>query len=66
MEDIYLHFAKRKPAGGGEKARAAGGNIRKEKFDLDAFAQSFIDTEKGVADLEEALTGARDIIANGK
>jgi protein Tex len=34
-----------------------------EDFDLLAEAQKYIDAEKGVNDLEEALAGARDIIA---
>lgn len=68
VEDIYLPFRpKRKTRASMAKEKGLEPLAQKifdqEKFDLDAFAQSFIDTEKGVADLEEALTGARDIIA---
>ncbi|HTF17063.1 MAG TPA: Tex family protein, partial [Chryseolinea sp.] len=37
--------------------------IDQEPFDIAAFAATFVDNEKGVADLSEALAGARDIIA---
>jgi uncharacterized protein len=68
VEDIYLPFRpKRKTRASMAKEKGLEPLAQKifdqEKFDLDAFAQSFIDTEKGVADLEEALAGARDIIA---
>jgi len=68
LEDIYLPFKPKR------KTRAS---VAKEKgleplalqifeqnaFDLEASADKFIDTEKGVNSLEEALAGARDIIA---
>lgn len=68
LEDIYLPFKPKR------KTRAS---IAKEKgleplalqifdqqnFDLDALADQFINTEKGVNSLNEALAGARDIIA---
>lgn len=68
LEDIYLPFRPKK------RTRAT---IAKEKgleplaimifaqgeFDLNAEAEKFIDTEKGVTSIEEALYGARDIIA---
>ncbi|HRJ30132.1 MAG TPA: Tex family protein [Cyclobacteriaceae bacterium] len=68
VEDIYLPFRpKRKTRASMAKEKGleplAQKILDQEKFDLDAFAQSFINTEKGVADLEEALAGARDIIA---
>lgn len=68
VEDIYLPFRpKRKTRASMAKEKGLEPLAQKifdqEKFDLEAFAQSFIDTEKGVADLEEALAGARDIIA---
>jgi uncharacterized protein len=68
VEDIYLPFRpKRKTRASMAKEKGLEPLAQKifdqEKFDLDAFAQSFIDTEKGVADLEEALAGVRDIIA---
>ncbi len=68
VEDIYLPFRpKRKTRASMAKEKGLEPLAQKifdqEKFDLDAFAKSFVDTEKGVADLEEALAGARDIIA---
>lgn len=68
LEDIYLPYKPKR------KTRAS---VAKEKgleplalqifeqntFDLDASAHKFIDAEKGVNSLDEALAGARDIIA---
>ncbi|WP_316846055.1 Tex family protein [Pedobacter psychrodurus] len=68
LEDIYLPYKPKR------KTRAS---VAKEKgleplalqifeqsaFDLDASADKFIDVEKGVNSLDEALAGARDIIA---
>ncbi|MGM9479100.1 Tex family protein [Pedobacter sp. GSP4] len=68
LEDIYLPYKPKR------KTRAS---VAKEKgleplalqifdqnsFDLDTTADKFIDAEKGVNSLEEALAGARDIIA---
>ncbi|GGH14950.1 Tex family protein [Pedobacter zeae] len=68
LEDIYLPYKPKR------KTRAS---VAKEKgleplalqifdqgnFDLDTEADKFIDAEKGVNSLEEALAGARDIIA---
>ncbi|MGN6648084.1 MAG: Tex family protein [Cytophaga sp.] len=68
LEDIYLPYKPKR------KTRAS---IAKEKgleplailileqstSDIDAEASKYIDAEKGVATLEEALAGARDIIA---
>jgi len=68
LEDLYLPYKQKR------KTRAS---IAKEKgleplatvlleqsiTDLEAEAAKYIDTEKGVATLEEALSGARDIIA---
>jgi len=68
LEDIYLPYKPKR------KTRAS---VAKEKgleplalqifdqgnFDLDTEAEKFIDAEKGVNSLEEALAGARDIIA---
>jgi uncharacterized protein len=68
LEDIYLPFKPKR------KTRAS---VAKEKgleplalqifeqnaFDLEASADKFIDAEKGVHSLDEALAGARDIIA---
>ncbi|MBX2966631.1 MAG: RNA-binding transcriptional accessory protein [Cyclobacteriaceae bacterium] len=68
VEDIYLPFRpKRKTRASMAKEKGleplAKRMFEQENFDLDTFAQTFIDTEKGVANLEEALAGARDIIA---
>ena len=68
LEDLYLPYKQKR------KTRAS---IAKEKgleplallileqslSDVDGEANKFIDTEKGVATFEEALSGARDIIA---
>lgn len=68
LEDIYLPYKPKR------KTRAS---VAKEKgleplalqifdqsnFDLSTEADKFIDTEKGVNSLDEALAGARDIIA---
>jgi len=68
LEDLYLPYKQKR------KTRAS---IAKEKgleplallileqsiSDVDGEASKFIDTEKGVATFEEALSGARDIIA---
>lgn len=68
LEDIYLPYKPKR------KTRAS---VAKEKgleplalqifdqssFDLEAEADKFIDTEKGVNSIDEALAGARDIIA---
>jgi protein Tex len=68
LEDIYLPYKPKR------KTRAS---VAKEKgleplalqifgqssFDLAAAADKFIDTEKGINSLDEALAGARDIIA---
>ncbi|MEH3115084.1 Tex family protein [Pedobacter terrae] len=68
LEDIYLPYKPKR------KTRAS---VAKEKgleplalqifeqntFDLDASAHQFIDAEKGVNSVDEALAGARDIIA---
>lgn len=68
VEDIYLPFRpKRKTRASVAKEKGLEPLALKlfdqEKFDLETFAQTFIDTGKGVVDVEEALAGARDIIA---
>lgn len=68
LEDIYLPYRpKRKTRASVAKEKGleplAVKIFEQEKFNLDDFAQSFISSEKGVADLQEALDGARDIIA---
>ncbi|WP_029287113.1 Tex family protein [Pedobacter sp. R20-19] len=68
LEDIYLPFKPKR------KTRASVAREKgleplalqifdQEHFDLDAEANKFIDAEKGVNTLDEALAGARDIIA---
>jgi uncharacterized protein len=68
LEDIYLPYRpKRKTRASVAKEKGleplALKIFEQEKFNLDDFAKGFISTEKGVADLQEALDGARDIIA---
>ena len=68
LEDIYLPYKpKRKTRASVAKERGLEPLAQKvfdqEKFDLDAFAASFVDAGKDVADVQAALDGARDIIA---
>ncbi|MBX2957955.1 MAG: RNA-binding transcriptional accessory protein [Cyclobacteriaceae bacterium] len=68
VEDIYLPFRpKRKTRASVAKEKGleplALKIFEQERFDLEAFAKSFIDNGKGVADMQEALDGACDIIA---
>lgn len=68
LEDIYLPFKpKRKTRASAAKEKGleplAQRLFEQDKFDVDDFSQSFIDQEKGVASVDEALAGARDIIA---
>lgn len=68
LEDIYLPYKpKRKTKA--SMAREKGLEplairiLEQGAFDLDAEASAFIDEEKGVTSIDEALQGARDIIA---
>ncbi len=68
LEDIYLPYKpKRKTRASAAKEKGleplAQKILDQEKFDVDQFASTFVDTEKGVVDLQDALGGARDIIA---
>lgn len=68
LEDIYLPYRpKRKTRASVAKEKGLEPLAQKlfaqENFDPEALAQSFIDSEKGVANTQEALDGARDIIA---
>jgi len=68
LEDIYLPYKlKRKTRASVAKEKGLEPLAKKifdqENFDLAGFASTFIDTEKGVASFEEALDGARDIVA---
>ncbi|HEY0741248.1 MAG TPA: Tex family protein, partial [Chryseosolibacter sp.] len=68
LEDIYLPYKpKRKTRASAAKEKGleplAQRLFNQEKFNIDEFAESFVDAEKGVATLQEALEGARDIMA---
>jgi protein Tex len=68
LEDIYLPFKpKRKTRASAAREKGLEPLAQKlfaqESFHIDEFAKTFIDAEKGVAELNEALEGARDIIA---
>lgn len=68
LEDIYLPYRpKRKTRASAAKEKGleplAEKILQQEKFNLEEFAKSFVDDVKGVASIEEALAGARDIIA---
>ncbi|MBT1701825.1 Tex family protein [Chryseosolibacter indicus] len=68
LEDIYLPYKpKRKTRATAAKEKGLEPLAQKifdqENFNLEEYASTFIDTEKGVTQLQEALEGARDIIA---
>ena len=68
LEDIYLPFKpKRKTRASAAKEKGLEPLARKifdqENFSVEEFAKTFVDAEKGVKDLQEALDGARDIMA---
>lgn len=68
LEDLYLPFKpKRKTKATVAKAKGleplARFILNQQPGDLSVKARSFISEEKGVADIDEALSGARDIIA---
>ena len=68
VEDIYLPFKpKRKTRASAAREKGleslALKLLEQEKFSIEEFAQTFVDSEKGVASIDEALAGARDIIA---
>jgi protein Tex len=68
LEDIYLPYKpKRKTRASMAKEKGleplAQKLFEQDRFDLEEFTRTFIDTEKGVASVDEALDGARDIIA---
>lgn len=68
LEDIYLPYRpKRKTRASTAKEKGleplAQKIFEQNKFNLEEEARSFVSTEKGVADFQEALDGARDIIA---
>lgn len=68
LEDIYLPFKpKRKTRASMAREKGlqplADKLLLQENIDVSAQAAAFVDTEKGVQSVEEALAGARDIIA---
>lgn len=68
LEDIYLPYRpKRKTRASIAREKGlqplADLLLAQNKFDVEAEAEKYISEEKGVASLEEALGGARDIIA---
>ena len=68
LEDIYLPYKpKRKTRASAAREKGllplAEKIFSQEDMDLQQFAGSFVDSEKGVNELQEALDGARDIIA---
>lgn len=68
LEDIYLPYKPKRKARA-SIAREKGLEplaitiFEQSKIDLDKNASHYVDAEKGVANVEEALDGARDIIA---
>lgn len=68
LEDIYLPFRpKRRTRATVAKEKGleplAARIFEQEELDIEAEAAAFVDAEKSVASVEEALAGARDIIA---
>jgi len=68
LEDIYLPYRpKRKTRATTAREKGlqplADVILQQGRIDLEAEAEKYIDTEKGVNSLDEALAGARDIIA---
>lgn len=68
LEDIYLPYRpKRRTRATIAKEKGlqplADLILEQDNFDLEAEAEKYLDEEKGVHDIEEALQGARDIIA---
>ncbi|MEH6307124.1 Tex family protein [Olivibacter sp. CPCC 100613] len=68
LEDIYLPYKpKRKTRASAAREKGleplAGWLFQQEQGDLEDFAHTFVNEEKGVNNLEEALAGARDILA---
>ncbi len=68
VEDIYLPFKpKRKTRASAAREKGleplALKILEQEKFSIAEFAGTFVDEEKGVSNTDDALAGARDIIA---
>jgi uncharacterized protein len=68
LEDIYLPYRpKRKTRATAAREKGlqplADALLAQNKFDIDTEAEKYISEEKGVTNAEDALAGARDIIA---
>src|ERR1700754_125119 len=68
LEDIYLPYRpKRKTRATAAREKGlqplADALLAQNKFDIEAEAEKYIAEDKGVTSIEEALSGARDIIA---
>nr|WP_294794923.1 Tex family protein [uncultured Mucilaginibacter sp.] len=68
LEDIYLPYRpKRKTRATAAREKGlqplADALLAQNKFDVDAEAEKYVSEEKGVTNAEDALAGARDIIA---
>ena len=68
LEDIYLPYKpKRKTRASVAREKGlqplADLLLEQERIDIDSIAQTYTDADKGVNTVEEALSGARDIIA---
>lgn len=68
LEDIYLPYKpKRKTRASAAKEKGleplAEKLMSQENFDVEQIAKTFVDAEKNVLSVDEALSGARDIIA---
>jgi uncharacterized protein len=70
LEDLYLPYRpKRRTRGSMAREKGleplAAALLRQGPEDPEAAAAGFVDPSRGVADVEEALSGARDILAEG-
>lgn len=68
LEDIYLPFRPKRKTRASVAVEKGLEPLAKviydqQDIDIDKIATKFVDAEKGVHDIEEALSGARDIIA---
>src|SRR5690606_13821394 len=68
LEDIYLPYKPKKRTRASiarekDLQPLADKLLLQEAFDVKSFAESFVDSKKGVESLEDALAGARDILA---
>jgi uncharacterized protein len=68
LEDLYLPYKPKRKTRASmaiEKGLEPLANtiMLQQNIDIDTLAAKYIDTKKGVSDIDDALTGARDIIA---